>query len=163
MHTRHFAGGKFEANWNHRVRKGISWKQVTKLIWHKAASPPHMAGSIVFASWRQRAPPSNTWHASLAHPTPHPKRHLDRFGCFRTAHGKEPLYFTMGRPFPLKIAPSQGRSEPPSNAWFLGPTRVHYANGISIGSAVLQGSRSWQIDRETDHSVFYLRIAGRIT
>jgi len=27
-------------------------------------------------------------------------------------------------------------SEPPPNTWFLGPTRVHAPNGISIGSAV---------------------------
>ena len=31
-------------------------KQVVKVIWHKAASPPHMDGSVVFARWRQRAP-----------------------------------------------------------------------------------------------------------
>jgi len=37
----------------------------------------------------------------------------------------------------------------PSNMCFLGPTRVHTANGISIGSAVLQGSRSWQTDHPT--------------
>jgi len=37
------------------------------------------------------------------HPSPHPKRHLDRFSCFCTAHGIESLYFTMGRPFPSKL------------------------------------------------------------
>jgi len=29
----------------------------------------------------------------------------------------------------------------PSDTWFFGSTRVHNTNGISIGSAVLQGSR----------------------
>jgi len=33
-------------------------------------------------------------------------------------------------------APSHGRSEPLINTWFLGPTRVHISNSISIGSAV---------------------------
>ena len=31
-------------------------EQVVKLIWHKAASPPHMNGSVVFFRWRKRAP-----------------------------------------------------------------------------------------------------------
>ena len=41
---------------------------VVKAIWNKAALPPHMHGSIVFARWRQYAPPYLT-HASLAYPT----------------------------------------------------------------------------------------------
>jgi len=71
-----------------------------------------------------------------AHPTEHPKRHLDRFNHICSAHGRQSLYFIMGRPFPLKIAPSHGASAPLSNTWFLKPTRVHNPNGISIGSAV---------------------------
>jgi len=31
-------------------------KQVVKVIWHKAASPPHMDGSVVFFRWRRCAP-----------------------------------------------------------------------------------------------------------
>ena len=31
-------------------------KQVVKVIWHKAASPPHMDSSVVFFRWRQCAP-----------------------------------------------------------------------------------------------------------
>jgi len=31
-------------------------KQVVKVIWHKAASPPHMDGSVAFARWRQCNP-----------------------------------------------------------------------------------------------------------
>ena len=34
------------------------------------------------------------------------------------------------------MATSLGTSEPPSDAWFLWPIRVHNPNGISIGSAV---------------------------
>ena len=41
---------------------------------------------------------------------------------------------------------------PPSNTWFFGPTRVTTPNSIFIGSAVLQGSRTWQTDRQTDHA-----------
>jgi len=32
-----------------------------------------------------------------------------------------------------------GNSGPPTNTWFLGPTQVHVANGISIGSSVFAG------------------------
>jgi len=42
-------------------------------------------------------------------------------------------------PSPLKIAPICGGSEPLSNTWFPGPTRVLNPNGISIGSAVCAG------------------------
>ena len=31
-------------------------QQVVKVIWHKAASPPHTDGSVVFTEWRQCAP-----------------------------------------------------------------------------------------------------------
>jgi len=43
----------------------------------------------------------------LAHPSPQPKLQIDRFSHFCTAHGTASLYFTMGRPFRLKIAPFQ--------------------------------------------------------
>ena len=46
------------------------------------------------------------------------------------------LYFTMGRPFPLKIVYSHGVIWTPSNTWFLGPTLVVKPNGKSIGSAI---------------------------
>jgi len=46
---------------------------VVKVTWHKAASPTQTDGSVVFARWRQ-------W----AHPSPQPKRHLDRFSRFCT-------------------------------------------------------------------------------
>jgi len=32
------------------------YKQVVKVIWHKAAAPPHMDGSVVFFRWPQCAP-----------------------------------------------------------------------------------------------------------
>ena len=43
-------------------------------------------------------------------------------------------------------------------ACFLGPTWVHNPNGISTGSAVLQGSRSWQADQQTDHATSSVAI-----
>ena len=57
----------------------------------------------------------------------------------------------------IKIAPSHGRSEPPSNrpTWLLGATRVHAPNGISIGSAVFAGFEivaDRLTDRQTDHT-----------
>jgi len=62
-------------------------------------------------------------------------------------------YFTMRRPFPVKIARAHGGPEPPSNTWFLGPTRVLNPIGISIGSAVfprLISVTDRQTNRPTD-------------
>jgi len=49
------------------------------------------------------------------------------------------IYFTMGRPFPFKIAHSHRGCGPPSNTWLPGPARVLNPNGISIGSAFFAG------------------------
>jgi len=62
----------------------------------------------------------------------------------------------MGIPLPQKIAPSHGRSVPPSNTWFPGLTRVLNPYGISIGSAVFAGLNN-VTDRPTD------RLADRQT
>jgi len=43
----------------------------------------------------QCEPPPNTF--PWAHPSLNPKRHLDRFSRFCTAHGRAFVYFTMGR------------------------------------------------------------------
>ena len=48
----------------------------------------------------------------------------------------------MERPFPIKIAPSHGGSEPQSNTWYLGPIQVLNPNGIPIGLAVFAGLTS---------------------
>jgi len=73
--------------------------------------------------------------ASLAHPSPHPKRQIDQFSHFCTAHGRKSLYFTIGDPF-AKIAPSHRGSGPPSYSWFLRPFQDHSPKGMTIGSAV---------------------------
>jgi len=49
--------------------------------------------------------------------------------------------FSVYRPLDRRLLPSKLRiyvwaSEPSSNTWFLGPTRVHISNGILIGSAI---------------------------
>jgi len=57
----------------------------------------------------------------------------------------------MGRPSPLKIAPSLCGYGPQSNAWFTGPIRVLNPNGISIDSAGFAGLTSVAY-RPTDHT-----------
>ena len=50
------------------------------------------------AHWRHLA---NTTELVLpsAHPSPQPKRQIDQFSRFCTAHGTKSLYFTVGAPF----------------------------------------------------------------
>jgi len=79
-------------------------------------------------------------HAFLGpYSSPYPKRHLVRFSRFCTAHDRECLYFTMDRPFPLKVGPSHVGFGAPSYTWLLGLTRIHNPNGTSIGSADFAG------------------------
>jgi len=94
--------------------------------------------------------PSQGWSGPLfnmipwVHPSPQPKRHLDRF-CrfFCTDDCRVFLNFTMRCPIPpFKSALSHGRSGPPSKTWFPGPTRVLNPNGILIGWAVFAGLTS---------------------
>jgi len=98
------------------------------------------------------------------HPSPHSKRHFDRFSRFCRAHGRESLYFTMGHrltssKLPIRVEGSQ----PPSNTLFHlyfpltvrlliredERTLVHIPNDISIGSGVSAGLTS-VTDRQTD-------------
>jgi len=70
----------------------------------------------------------------------------------------------MGCPFPPKIALSHGGFGPPSNIWFLEPTRARNPNGISIGSAVFAGFTSVtdkRTDRQTDRATRSVTV-GRI-
>jgi len=104
--------------------------------------------------------PSNTWFLGpiQAH---NPNGILIGSAVFCTAHRRVSLYFTMGHSSPSKLPLCMGGSGPLSNTWFPGPTRFHNPNGISIGSAVLQGSLVWQTDRQTDHATRSVTI-GRI-
>jgi len=82
-----------------------------------------------------------------------------RFSHFCTDDCRVSLYF--GTPFsPSKLPLPTGRSGPPSNTWFLGPTRVLNPNGISIGSATFAGLIG-VTDRPTDHATQSVTI-GRI-
>jgi len=47
-----------------------------------------------------------------------------------------PITFQCAAVVSRKFAPSPWGSGPPSNTWYLGPTRVIIPNGISIGSGV---------------------------
>jgi len=100
-----------------------------------------------------------------ARPSPQPKQHSYRFSRVCTDNRRVSLYFTMGRLFSPKNLPlPMGRSGPPSNTWFPGPTQVLNPNGSSIGTAVFAGLTSVtdrQTDRPTDHATRSVRI-GRI-
>jgi len=82
-------------------------------------------GSAVFAELTAESPYTLQWaalspkfplpvgeldrhliHDCFADPSPQPKGHLDWFSHFCTEDRRVSPYFTMGRPFPLKIAPS---------------------------------------------------------
>jgi len=54
----------------------------------------------------------------------------------QTTECRVSLYFTVGCPCPLKIAPSLVGRGLPSNTWFLRPTRVLNLNSIYVGLAV---------------------------
>jgi len=100
-----------------------------------------MDGSVVFATWRQRAP------------------HIKKAKSLPWQHALEPQSVPIlynGTPLsPLKIAPSHGGIWTPSNTCFLGPTRVHNPNGISISSAIFAGLTS-VTDRQTDRQTTLL-------
>jgi len=89
-------------------------------------------------------------HASLGHPSPHPKWHLDRFSHFTQLTVQHPYTLQWAALSPSEFLVPIGGSGLPSNACFLGPMRVQKPNGISIGSTILQGLQLWQINRETD-------------
>jgi len=54
----------------------------------------------------------NLTHDSLGPYEPKPMRHLDQFSRFGTTHRTVSIYFTIGRPFPLEIAPSHADLHP---------------------------------------------------
>jgi len=125
------------------VKKG---KQVVKVIWHKAASPPHTDSSIVFARWSQCAIPRRhigaTWqirlNLSFLRPTrvhnPNVKSLSSATFTQLTAecHRENWCHLTntselvhMGATWRIRM-----------NFCFLWPILVHNPNGKSIGSAV---------------------------
>jgi len=95
-----------------------------------------------------------TPYNTVAHLSLRPKRHVRRFSCFWTAHGRESLYFTMGRPFSSSKLPlCMARSGLPSNRWFLESTRDHTPKWhLNRFRRFLQRWRWWHTDRQTDHT-----------
>jgi len=59
------------------------------------------------------------------------------------------MYMNFNRRNNPQKCPFPGGSTPPPNTWFLGPIRVHDKNGISISSAILQGSMAHYCDQDT--------------
>jgi len=90
-----------------------------------------------------------------AHPSPQPKRHLDRFSRFCTDDRRMSLY--VAPPSKSLLSPQNclfaWGTWTPANTWFPGPTGDLNPNGISIGAAVFGGLTSVtdrQTDRETE-------------
>jgi len=110
-----------------------------------------MGGSIVFARLRQYV--LHLIHAMLpctqrVH-IPIGISILDRFSRFSTTHGIDALHFTMGCPFPLKIALSHRGSEPHLTHASLGPPESTTQTACRSVQPFSQGSRRCQADRQT--------------
>jgi len=102
-------------------------------------------GSVVFARWRQCALPSKI---RFLRPTGViPKTVYRSVQLFlHSSQQKVPILYNGPPLSPSKLPPSHMGIWTPSNTRFRGPTTVHNPNGISNGSPVLQGLRSWQTD-----------------
>jgi len=134
------------------------FKQVVKVIWHKAASPPLTNGSVVFARWRQCAPPSSTPQLASA-----PCRHCALLSRFA---------FIYSRKYPDKSWVGPFR---PQNCSFtrgdLGPHLIHDSllplestsrtESRSVQPFCRTHSRDRQSDRQTDHAAPSV-VIGRI-
>jgi len=135
------------------IRRGIKKDrkklQGKNIMSASATQGGHKEGCIIsthrlFSHIRHEAPvciPSNIWFpgrpysaSQTASRSVQPFSHTSWKGV--ASYNVSPL-------FPLKIAPG-----PPSNTWFLGPTRVHSPNGISNGSDMF--CRAHDHDRQTD-------------
>jgi len=68
-----------------------------------------------------------------AHPSPNPKRNLDRFSRFAQLTAESRYTLQRAAPFPIKIVPFRGGSEPLSDKQFLSSTQILNPNVISIG------------------------------
>ena len=83
------------------------------------------------------------------------QKHHDRFSRFRTGDRKVSLYFTMGRPFPLKIVPSHERTGP--NLIYMVPwahpspqPKRHLNRFSSFAGITIYSETDRHIDRPTD-------------
>jgi len=74
-----------------------------------------------------------------AHPSPHPKWHVDQFSFFLHSLRQTVPILYNGLPVPPQNGPFAGGSGLPVNMWFPRSAVVHTPNHISIGSAILVG------------------------
>ena len=72
--------------------------------------------------------------------------------CY-TAHGRVPLYFTMGKPFLPRNCPFAWGSGPHLIRGSLGPPESQTQTTFRSVQRCLPCSRSWQTDRQTDHTI----------
>jgi len=76
-----------------------------------------------------------------AHPSPQPKRHLDRFGRFCADDRRLSLYFTMGRTFPPQNCPFTWEAvDPHLIHGLLGPPESSTQTASLSVQPFLQGS-----------------------
>jgi len=108
---------------------------------------------------------------SWAHPSPQPKRHLDRFSRFAQMTA-ESLYFTVYRPFPRKNSQSKAKTwlpwQSPSVSLdshlrrdFLGPSEPTTQTASRSVQPLLHRWPQSERMRQTDHATRSVTI-GRI-
>ena len=81
-------------------------------------------------------------HASWATPVHIPNGISIDSAVFAQLTTEGPYTLQWAAHFSLKISLAHEGSEPPSNTCFLGPTRLHNPNSISLGSALFAGLTS---------------------
>ena len=92
-----------------------------------------------------------------AHPSPQPKRQIDRFGRFCTAHGRQCVYFTMGTLSP-QFLPFCGDREPHVFHDSLSQTEpTVQLNCITLGSAIFA-----QVIAECPYTLRWAPLSSKI-
>jgi len=118
----------------------------------KAALPPHMDGSIIFARWRQCAP--HLKHASLDPPQFTPQTTSGSVQLFlHSARQRVPILYN-GPLLPPQNCPFPWGSRPPSNTWFLAHLSPHPKQHLDQFSYFCRAHCSdRQTVRVTDHAI----------
>ena len=62
---------------------------------------------------------------------------------------------------PLKVTLPVGRCRPPSNTWFLGPSKVHNRMVSWLVELFPQGPWSWLTDKQTDYRPYYSACSNK--
>jgi len=99
-----------------------------------------LAASLGHPSYFQRLPRLGSVTARQSSSERHPNFAALNRGRHLCSAGRPSRWALAHILVPLKIVPSHGGSEPPSNTWFLWLTRILNPNGISIGLAVLHNT-----------------------